>query len=354
MADAARESLKQSLNNAVSTVGTAVQGTTEITKVAVEKATGITKSAVNAAGVLGDGAVKASEAIGSAAIGATSQLGTTAIATTADVADKALKASGEITNAATQAVTDIATTALDTTASTVTVTTEKVGEALQAGVKLAGNTVTRAVNGLDNIGAIVAGKGANIAKSTLQKQAAISQAIDAKDMSVKKEELLKAFAEVEALTSAALSTLHGVQKTALAGKINIYKRAKCGFFRRLTGFCDAGTISNDMKKTEFFLEDFKSSVQKATEEAKTTITSATGDTASAFQSAQITYMTAVRSAVDKFVKEYAAVTAKYDKLAREALGMSGGRRKRTYRKKKSKRTSRASSRRRPSGRGSPF
>jgi hypothetical protein len=343
MADAARESLKQSLNNAVSTVGTAVQGTTEITKVAVEKATGITKTAVNAAGVLGDGAVKASEAIGSAAI-----------ATGADVAGNALKASGEITNAATQAVTDIATTALDTTASTVTVTTEKVGEALQAGVKLAGNTVTRAANGLDNIGAIVAGKGANIAKSTLQKQAAISQAIDAKDMSVKKEELLKAFAEVEALTSAALSTLHGVQKTALAGKINIYKRAKCGFFRRLTGFCDAGTISNDMKKTEFFLEDFKSSVQKATEEAKTTITSATGDTASAFQSAQITYMTAVRSAVDKFVKEYAAVTAKYDKLAREALGMSGGRRKRTYRKKKSKRARHASSRRRPSGRGSPF
>lgn len=354
MADAARGFLKQSLKNAVFTVETAVQGTTEITKVAVEKATGITKTAVNAAGVLGDGAVKASEAIGSAAIGATSQLGTTAIATTADVANKALKASGEITNAATQAVTDIATTALDTTASTVNTTTEKVGEALQAGVTLAGDTITRAANGLNTIGAIIAGKGANIAKSTLQKQAAISQAIDAKDMSVKKEELLKAFGEVQALTSAGLSTIHGLQKTTLAGKINIYKRAKCGFFRRLTGVCDAGAISSDMKQTEVFIGDFKASIRNATEQAKTTIISATGDTANAFETAQVAYLTAVKAAVDKFVAEYGTLTAKYDKLAREALGMSGGRRKRTYRKKKSKRARHASSRRRPSGRGSPF
>ena len=349
MASAAGQSLKNSLGNAVSTATTAVEGTTAIANAAVGQASKIGQTAVGAAGVLGTGAVKASEAIGSAALGASSQVGTTALTQGADVAASALEASAKITNAATAATASIASTALDTTAETANVTTEKVGQALQAGVNLAGNTVSRVANGIDNVGAIIAGRGSIITRGVLQRQGAQSQAIDARAPAVMKEELLKAFADIEKLTTAALSTLNGVQKTALAGKMSIYKKAKCGLFKRITGTCDVSSdVSNDIKKTDFFLDEFKTSVQKASADAKASIASASGDTVSAFQAIQDTYLGAVDAAVKKFVASYAELTTKYDGLAKQALGIAGGRRRRTYRKKNAKR---GGSRKRPSGRG---
>jgi hypothetical protein len=335
MADATRTQLKNALGNAVTTAGGAVEGTTAIAKIAVEKATGITKTAVNAAGVLGEGTVKAAADIGNAAIGAG-----------ADIATGAVGATATITNAATQATSDIAVTALDTVAGVTTTTTEAVGAGLKSGVTLAGNTVTRAFNGIDNVGAIIAGKGSNIVQSTLQKQGAQSAAIGARELTVKKDELLKAFQDIQRLVGDALSTLSGVQKTALAGKINIYKRAKCGFFRRMTGFCDAGTIGGDMKKADLFIQTFKSTLDTVSQSAKSAISTATGDPVAAFQAIEIDYNTKIATAVDTFVSEYKTLLDKYDGLARQALGISGGRRK-TYRKKR--RTTRTS-RKRPSAR----
>jgi hypothetical protein len=326
MASASRENLKAALGNAVSTTGTAVVGTTEVAKIATEKAFAITKSAVGAVGVLGEGTVKAAE-----------QIGTTALQTGADVGANALAASGTIVNAATQATADIASTTLETASSTVNVTTEKVGEALQAGVTLAGNTVTRAVKGIDNIGEIISGRGALTIKSVLQKQEAKSAAIDSRDAADKKTELLNVFAIVKTQVSSALSTLHGVQKTALAGKINIYKRAKCGFFKRITGYCDTTNISNDMKKVEFFLSDFKSKLDAASESAKVSITTATGDTQLAFQSAEIKYNETVAAAVNEFISSYKTIVEKYDSLTKVALGIAGGRKRKTRKRKSNKR-----------------
>jgi hypothetical protein len=217
-------------------------------------------------------------------------------------------------------------------------------EVLQAGVKLAGNTVKRAADGIDNIGAIVAGAGSNVVKSTLQKQEAKSQSIEARDPLVKKKELLQVFGDVRTLVTAALSTLHGVQKTALAGKMNIYKRAKCGFFRRATGLCETSTISQDMKSADLFLDQFKSSLNASAEKAKIGITTATGDTVQAFQTIEIQYNTEVASEVNAFVSAYEVLIKKYDTLTRQALGIAGARRK-TYRKRR--RVTRAS-RKRPS------
>jgi hypothetical protein len=326
MASASREHLKTALGNAVSTAGTAVVGTTEVAKIATEKAFGITKSAVGAVGVLGEGTVKAAE-----------QIGTTALETGADVGANAITASGTIVNAATQATADIASTTLETASSTVNVTTEKVGEALQAGVTLAGNTVTRAVKGIDNIGEIISGQGALTIKSVLQKQEAKSAAIDSRDAADKKTELLNVFAIVKTQVSSALSTLHGVQKTALAGKINIYKRAKCGFFRRVTGYCDTTNISNDMKKVEFFLSDFKSKLDAASEAAKVAITTATGDTQLAFQTAEIKYNDTVAAAVDEFISSYKTIVEKYDSMTKVALGIAGGKKRKTRKGKSNKR-----------------
>jgi hypothetical protein len=349
MASAAAQSLKKSLGNAISTATTAVEGTTAIANAAVGQASKITQTAVGAAGVIGVGAVKASEAIGAAALDATSRVGTTGLAQGADVTAKTLEASVKITNAATSAAADIASTALDTTAQTTNVTTEKVGEALQSGITLAGNTVSRVANGIDNVGSIVAGRGSLIVKGTLQRQGAESQAIDARAPAVLKQELLRAFSDIEKLITSAFSTLSGVQKTALVGKTNVYKKAKCGAFKRMTGTCVVGPeISNDMKKTDFFLDEFKSSIKKASEESKAAILTASGDVLSAFQAIQETYLGAVDATVKKFVASYAELSGKYDKLAKEALGIQGGRRRRrTYRKKKVIRVSR----KRPSGRG---
>lgn len=351
MAEASRENLKAALATGLTTATGAVRGTMEITNIAVTKATGITKSAVNAAGVLGEQTVGAAETIGKAAIGAGADLtgksleavgkvGSTAIGVGADVTEKSLQAAATITNAATSATTDIATTALDTGASVVTTTTEQVGNALEAGVNLAGNSVTRTLKGIDNIGAMVAGRGALTVQSTLQKQAAQSTGIAAAETKVNKDMLLKAFDEVQKQSSAAVGTLHGVQKTALAGRINIYKRAKCGFFRRLVGACDAGTISKDMALTDLFLNEFKTAMDTASQQAKAAIASAPDGNLATYQTIEINYNVAVAAAVKKFVGSYASLLEKYDKLARQALGVVGGRRRRSVRKLRKQRKTR--------------
>lgn len=369
MAETARANLKRALESGVSVTTGAVTNTLEVADVAVKKAGEVTKTAVNAAGVLGDETIKATETIGKAALGAGVTVGTTALEQGsqlskvaleqgvktskaaleqgADVTAKTLEASATIANAATDATADISKTALETTASAVTTTTDQVGKALIAGVTLAGNAVRRTLEGVDNISAIVSGKGALVVQSTLQKQSATSMGIEAREGKDIKEKLLLTFEEVQKQMMTSFRTMHGVQKTALVGRINIYKRAKCGFFRRLTGFCDAGTISRDMKATDLFLNDFTRVLETAMPKARSAIAALTDASVASYRAIEINFFTECTKAADNFVKSYSDLLDKYDKLTRQALGMTGGRRK-SYRKK---RRSTRVSRRRPSVRG---
>lgn len=343
MADTARQNLKDALASGMNLTTGAVKNTLDLATKATDTATKLTGSAVDATGVLGTGAVTAATEIGATAIQATSTLGTaavetgatvgtTALATTGKVADAALSAAGTISSAATKATTDIAVTALDTTTGVAQTTTEQVGKSLNAAVDLVGNTVTRTLGGLDTLGAMAAGKGANIAKSTFQKQGAEAIGIAARQGSDIRAELLKTFGIVETQMMATVKLMHGVQKTALAAQINVYKRAKCGFFRRMTGFCDAGTIGKDMGLADIYFREFEEKVRTAGAQAKTDIQGASPD---AYSSIEATYNTTVSAAVKEFVSNYRGLLDKYNKMARQALGMPGGRRKkrRTLRQK---------------------
>jgi hypothetical protein len=334
------DNLKGALNSAVSITTGSISNTMAIADTAVKAASKIAGTTVNAAGVLGDAAVKAAETIGTTALTAGTDVTKTALGVGADVTGKTLTASATIANAATQATADIAEAALQTSASTVTTTTEQVGNALKAGVTLAGNTTTSTLKGLDNIRAMVSGRGEIITTSTLQKQGAELQGVSARKSTDVKKELLKTLEQVQNQITATLSTIDGVQKTSLTAQMNVYKRAKCGFFRRITGTCDSKTISNDIKATAMFLNDFKTTLNNAYSTAKIAISAMPVVTIEAYQTIENEYTSAAATAVEAFTNSYKVLLDKYNKLTREALGMAGGRKKKKTRRAKKVRATR--------------
>lgn len=344
----ASKNLKDALASGLNLTTGTVKNTLDLTNKAVAVATKITGTTINAAGVLGDDTVKATQAIGSAAMGTVATVSGKSLETGAKIADASLSAAGTITSAAASATTKIAETAIDTTASAVSVTTEQVGKSMEAAVNLVGNSITRTANGIDNLGAMVSGRGALVVKNVLQKQGAEAIGIDARQSKDIKDRLLQTFDLVEKQTKSTLEMIHGIQKTALAAQINIYKRAKCGFFKRLTGFCDAGTIGRDMKLADMYINDLLTTLKTVGGEAKTAISAASDASPDVYRTIENKYNTAAANAINTFVTNYRSLLDKYNKLSRSALGMSGGRYKKTYRKKK--RSIRVS-RRRPSVRG---
>jgi hypothetical protein len=346
----AGKNLTDALNAGVSITTGAVSNTLNITKNAMDQASKVAGTTVNAAGVLGESTVNAATTIGKSAIDASGKLSAKGITTTADIGSKTLsttgkitevgltatedvaKAAGDITGAAAGATSEIATTALDTTSSVVTTTTEQVGNSLNAAVNLVGNAVTFTAKGVDNINKLIAGRGDIIAQKGLQKQGAEVQKIAAQEGTINKSELLKAFDLLEKQLNATVTLMHGVQKTALAAQINIYKRAKCGFFRRMTGFCDAGTISRDMSLADIYLKELRQEIQTAGATAKTAITTASESDIVTYKKIEINFSTTAANAVNKFVQNYKILLDKYNKLALDALGPKGGRRVRTKRR----------------------
>jgi hypothetical protein len=331
--DVAKKNLTDALNAGVSVTTGAVKNTLEITNNAVGQASKLTGTAVNAAGVLGDSTVNAATTIGKSAIDASGKLGAKAIEVGVTATEDVAKAAGEITSAATNATSGIATTALDTTSSVVTTTTEQVGNSLNAAVNLVGNAVTFTTKGVDNINKLIAGRGDIIAQKGFQKQGAEVQKIAAQEGTIVKTELLKAFDLLEKQLNATVTLMHGVQKTALAAQMNIYKRAKCGFLRRVTGLCDAGNISRDLSLADIYLQELKQVIKTAGATAKTAISAASGSDMQTYKQIENNFSTTASEAVNKFVQNYKILLDKYATLARNALsGAKGGRRVRTKRR----------------------
>lgn len=355
MASNARNNLKAALNGVLDSSTNAVRGTVSIAELAIGKAVNSTQSALTAASVLGDATVDASTKIGvaavetgtdvtKAALSATTKVGVAGIETGATVTKAGIDASEKIAVAASQAASTVGKSVLDTSAETVKTTTEQVGKSLDAGILLAGHSITRTLTGLDNIGEIIAGRGALTVQSQLQKQDATADAIGARGIADKKEQLLKILKKVQEDMVKALKTIDAVQKTALLGRISIYRRAKCGFFRRFTGNCDSKMISADMKALDLFLNNFNTTVSTAGVTAKTDIVSSKGSVEE-FTAAESKYNTTAGNAVTTFVGEYKVLLDKYDSLTRNALGMKTGARRRKTRRMK-KRSIRMSLRRR--------
>ena len=386
----AGEFLKTALIAGANAATGAVSGTLVIADKAIQASTKIAGTAVDAAGVLGAGTVKTAEIIGKTALDVTGKaaetsgkVATTAldvtgkaaettgkVATTAlDVTEKTTKAAADITNAATKASAEISSAALeatskvastaakttadigvgvlDATGKVVTTSTKQIGDSLTAGIKLAGNTTQDIFNGLDGIRAIVAKKAANQAALTNQKLDARAKAIVAAESRTLKNELLKEFDNLKKLTDATVSTLDGVQKTALLGKINVYKKIVCNFLSRLIGTCKKPEIKNDLFKAERIRSTFLTTTNTAAQKAKTGVLSSVP-----YDQIVADYEVTIATAIEKFTQEYQSLHSSYDTLINEALDKKlGGRYKKTYRKKK--RSSRAS-RKRPSVRGRSF
>jgi hypothetical protein len=385
----------------------AVAGTMVVAEKAVQVTTKVAGTAIDTAGVLGTGTLEAAGAIGKTALDVTKKTAETTgkianvgldvasktaettgkvasvgldvtakaaettgkVATTAlDVTEKTAKAAADITNAATKASADIATGALDATSKiataatstaanigvgtldatgkVVTTTTKQVGDSLSAGINLAGNTTQNILNGIDGIRGILAKKAANQAAQTNQKLDARAKAIAAAESTTLKNELLTAFADLKKLTDATVGTLDGVQKTALIGKMNIYKKVVCNMLSRFIGTCKPSQSQADLLRAAGFRSTFLRTTNTAAQKAKTGVLSSVP-----YEEIVATYEQTIAGAIAKFTQEYEALHARYDTLINEALDRKaagpGGRRK-TVRKKK--RVSRAS-RKRPSVRG---
>jgi hypothetical protein len=405
----AGENLKTALIAGTNAATGAVAGTMVIADKAIEASTKITGAAIDATAVLGTGTIEATKIIGKTALDvtgkaaeATGKIATTGldvatktvdatgkiatvgldvatktaeatgkIATTGlDVATKTAEASGKIANAATSAAADIssgaldATTrlstaatktaadigvgALDATGKVATTSTKQVGDSLTAGINLAGNTTSNILNGLDGIRNILAKKAANQAAQTNQKLDAQAKAIAAKESTTIKNELLKAFEDLRKLTDATVTTLDGVQKTTLVGKMTVYKKVVCNIMSRVLGTCKSSETKGDLMRAESIRSRFLTATGTASQKAKTKV--ATGGS---YDEIVEEYESSIATAVTSFVSEYEELHKKYDDLINEALAKKGAGRRKTYRKKKAKRVSRAS-RKRPSARGRSF
>ena len=388
----------------------AVAGTMVVAEKAVQVTTKVAGTAIDTAGVLGTGTLEAAGAIGKTALDVTKKTAETTgkianvgldvasktaettgkvasvgldvtakaaettgkVATTAlDVAEKTTKAAADITNAATKASAEIATGALDATSKiataatstaanisvgtldatgkVVTTTTKQVGDSLSAGINLAGNTTQNILNGLDGIRGIVAKKAANQAAQANQKLDARAKAIAAAESTTLKNELLKAFDDLKKLTDATVGTLDGVQKTALIGKMNIYKKIICNVLSRWIGTCKPSQSQADLLKAETFRSTFLKTTNTAAQKARSGVLSSVP-----YEDIVTTYEQTIAGAVTKFTEDYEKLHTQYDTLINEALdrkAATGARRRKTSRQKR--RTSRVSraSRKRPSARG---
>lgn len=403
----AGENLKLALIAGANATTGAVAGTLEIADKAVTLTRNVTNATLTAADVLGTGTIKAAETIGktaldvtgktaeatgkiatvglntaTAAVDATGKIAavglntataaaeaTGKIASTGlDVATQAAAASGKIANAATGAAADITSGALDATTKVtvaatstaadigvgalgatgkvVTTTTKQVGDSLTAGINLAGNTTTDILNGLDGIRGILAKKAANQAAQTNQKLDARARAIAANESTAIKNELLRAFETLKKLTDATVTTLDGVQKTTLVGKMTVYKKIVCNLLSRVFGTCKSAETKGDLMRAESIRNKFLTATGTAAQKAKTKV--ATGGS---YDVIVEEYENAIATAVNAFVTEYEELHKKYDDLINETLTKKGARRRMTHRKKR--RTSRVTraSRKRPSGRG---
>jgi hypothetical protein len=362
--------LGKALKGAVDLTGNTVNTTIAIADTAVTAVGKVGTAGATAVGVLGEGTLKASGEIGTAALAATTKVTGTALDVTtnavdasgkianaatgaaATIASGALDATSKLSNAATGTAADIgvsaltatgqvATTGLKTVASTTVATTEQVGNALMAGINLAGNTTTDILKGLNTIRGIVAKKAANTAAISNQSADAKANAIRAGEGTVIKAELLKAFDDLEKLTRATLVTLDGVQKTALIGKMNIYKKLSCMAIKRWLGLCKSGEIGADLAAATKFQSTFTTVTTTAYGTATTNV--ATGVP---YDKIVSDYEQAIASAVTTFVEQYKTLHDKYDAVIEKSLTAStGGRRtrrsgRRTARNKRVHRTSR--------------
>lgn len=340
---------------AMDVTGKVAEGALDVTGKSVQAATALTGQAITAASVLGGDTINAAQKIGSAATQATAKLGTAGLSSTADIGTAALKtttqattdvlnAAEKITTAATGAAADIASTSLTSTASVTTGTIGQVEGNLNEAIKFAGNTSQRVFRGLENVSEIVSNAGRNLAEKRKQVQEAEYVAIKAAEMKTLKEQLDKLFKGVQADMMATVKTIHGVQKTTLAGQMNIYKRAKCGFFRRVAGFCDTGTLKKDAMRMDLLLNELVEKISAAGSEAMGKIQAL--ESPEGYKPIETAYAFTSTSAITAFVAECKRIFEEYTNRTRKALGLSGGRKKkrRTYRLKKNHR--RASRKRR--------
>jgi hypothetical protein len=303
----------------------------DVTKAALSEGADVTKAALSTGADVTKAALSEGADVTKAALSTGTKVTKAALSTGADVTENALKASNTIVNAATQATADVTKTAVETTSSTLTITTEQVGSALNAGIILAGRTTTDTINALNNIEQIIANAGRNVVESKFQKQDASLQGIQARKSTDIKTELLKTLEKVQKQMMATLSTLHGIQKTALIAQMNVYKRAKCGFFRRMTGFCDKKLISNDIKATELYINDFKYSLGTAYQTAESEIMSMQTVDIEQYRIIENKYTTSAAEYVNKFVSSYKTLIDKYNELTRKSLESPSGGRRRTRR-----------------------
>lgn len=315
------------VQNVVSATGSAIKSTTALAEKSVDIAGRITNQTVDAVGVLGSSTVEAAGKIGSASLSATGDIGTSAIQT-----------SSKISQAALNATSDITVSTLETATKTTETTVQNVGKSLDAATTLAGNTLTSALKGIDNVRGIAAGRGSLIAEKITARQEAEGKVFnEVGKRRVGSEELMKEMNRIEVLLLSGIKEIVAIQKTILAANINIYRRAKCKWFTRIIGSCDADTIQNDLKKSTFYTEKIIRDIGNETANTKMAIRSGKENVVEIIDS----YKLSLNRIADEFLVSFKSLTDKYEMLSKKELGLSGGKRKKTRRgKKRSRRNKR--------------
>lgn len=307
----------------VSTTGSAIKTTTALAEKSVDIAGKLTNQSVDAVGVLGASTVEAAGKIGSASVEATG-----------DIASSALQTSSKISQAALNATGDIAVSSLQTATKATETTVENVGKSLNAATTLAGNTLTSALKGIDNVRGLAAGRGTLITEKIAARQAAEGKVLDELGKTrIAAEEALKEMNKVEVLLVSGIKEIVAIQKTILVANVNIYRRAKCKWFTRITGSCDAQTIQSDLKKSGFFTEKILRDIQNETANTKLALRSGTGNIVEIVD----TYKASLDKIASEFITNFKALTDKYEMLSKKELGLSGGRKKTRRGKKRSQR-----------------
>lgn len=337
------------IGNIASTAGSAVEGTTALAKKATDVALKVSGKSIDAAGVIGSATVDAASAIGSSSVKAATDIGEKGIETTTSIATGALGATDTIANAALDASATASVAATETVATAATVSADvtkqaitDTGKVLKAGVSAGTRLVEMGLNGIRTTGNLVAQKSELIANRIEASTSAKSKAFE--DMGrqrLTRDEAMKEFTRSKKQVREGLQKIISIQKMVLAANIHMYRKAKCGWFSRTLGLCSV-KVSDDTNNAKRIAADFLGDLDRAS--SNTTAKLNTGKDASIVIQE---YLQTVDALSENFQSKFTALIEKYRSLADAAMS-SGGRRKKTYRKKnlRASRASRASRKRR--------
>lgn len=338
------------IGNIASTAGSAVEGTTALAKKATDVAVKLGDKSLDAAGVIGSATVDAAGALGSASVTAVKDIGTKGLSTASSVATGALGATDKIANAALDASATTVTAATETVATAATVSADvtkqaitQTGDVLKAGVGAATKITASGLNGVRRIAELASQKGELAANKIEAATTAKSSAFESMGRQrMNREQALKEFKQSSADVLKGVNDLVSVQKTVLAANIHMYRKAKCGWLSRTLGTCPV-KVSEDTNTAKRIAAIFMGNLERTTADASSKLN--TGKDAGVVIEE---YLKKTSELSDKFQAEFSKLIDKYSQLTEQALSGTGGRRKKTYRKKK--RSTRAS-RRRPLVRG---